>query len=716
MIQSISTPVEKVDNREKAAGEASYIGDISMKGMLYAKTLRSVRPRAKINSIKLPTIPEGYFIVDKQDVPGKNRVKIIFDDQPFFVEDIVNYIGEPILLVVGPDKLMIMEIISNISVEYEDIAPVLTMKDAENCDLKPIFGDKNYFAEYGYSSGDLSQAFLEAKHIIEDEYTTGYQEHIYLEPQGIIGVYENGKVEVFGSIQCPYYVKNALVQAFGWDEARIRVVQTTVGGAFGGKEDYPSLIAGHVAIAAYKTKRPVQLVFDRAEDIEVTTKRHPSEIHLKTALDENNNILAMQADIRINAGAYAGLSNVVIQRAMFNIAGVYNIPILEVNGRTVATNTVPSGAFRGFGAPQAFFAIEMHMNLIAKRLCLDALDFKMKHMAKKGDSTATGGTFRQKIILPELIEAVEEMSNYRQKVRTFAKQEGINFKGIGISTFLHGCGFTGSGERDHIKATVKLRKNNDGKVEILIANVDMGQGLQTTMKKIVAKALELPIQHIIYENPDTDKVPDSGPTVASRTTMIVGKLLEEAAFEMKSSLNETGEFEVMKKYRHPENVQWDDVKFCGDAYPTYSWGVNAVEVEVDALTLEIDVKGVWSAYDVGRAIDERIMRGQIEGGILQGLGYGSLEVMECKEGKIQQRTVTDYIIPTSMDFTNIASKIIDNPYEIGPFGAKGAGELTLIGAAPALALAVSNALGVPIRRLPVTPEYLLEVTENGKRD
>ena len=367
------------------------------------------------------------------------------------------------------------------------------------------------------------------------------------------------------------------------------------------------------------------------------------------------------------------------------------------------------------GAPQAIFAIEMHLDAVAKRLGLDPLDFKLKHIAKKGDLTATGGTFRQESILPELVATVEQLSDYRRKKAGYAR-EGKTGGGIGISLFLHGCGFTGSGERNHIKAVVKLRKLADGRVEILVANTDMGQGLQTTLRKIVAKTLDLPLEAVIFENPDTDRVPDSGPTVASRTVMIVGKLLEEAALKLKNLRRQPGEVEVTEHYKHPADMSWDDTTFSGDAYPAYSWGVNAVEVEIDPLTKEIEVKGVWSAFDVGRAIDERIMRGQIEGGILQGLGYGGLEVMEGRRGRIQQRSVTDYIIPTAMDAPPIEHRLLDNPYDNGPYGAKGAGELTLLGAAPALAAAVGDALGISIRRLPITPEHLLEVTEHEKAD
>jgi CO/xanthine dehydrogenase Mo-binding subunit len=716
MSADISIPIPKVDHREKISGEAVYVGDMKLPGMLFAKTLRSERARAWIKAVHTPQLPDGFFMVDYHDIPGQNRVKIIINDQPFFAEDRVNYIGEPILLVVGPDKQTILELMSEIRVEYQDIPAVLTMEDAENPDLPPIFDGKNYFAEYRVTKGDPEAGFAKAKYFFEEEFSTGYQEQLYLEPQGVVGVYENNQVTVYGSIQCPYYVRDAVMQAFGWSSDRVRVVQTTLGGAFGGKEDYPSLIGGHVAVAAYKTGKPVQLIFDRAEDLEVTTKRHPSLIRLRTAVDENYRIVALEAGIRYNAGAYCGLSNVVLQRGMFNVAGVYQIPNLKVYGRTVATNTVPNGAFRGFGAPQAIFAIEMQMEIIAKKLGLDPLEFKMNHLVKKDELTTTSGTFRQTVKLPELIASVNRLSSYRQKTKEFAKAKDQALRGIGMSLFLHGCGFTGSGERDFIKAQVKLRKLPDGKVEILAANTDMGQGLKTTLRKIVANTLDLPVEAIIYQNPDTTRVPNSGPTVASRTVMIVGKLLEEAARQLKERWNEPGEVEVTANYRHPEDMRWDDQTFTGDAYPAFSWGVNAVEVEVDPLTLEIQVKGVWSAYDVGKAIDDRIMRGQIEGGILQGLGYGSLEKLECRQGRLQQRSVTDYIIPTAMDGVKMEHRLIDNLYADGPSGAKGAGELTLIGGAPALAAAVSNALGVSIRRLPITSEYLMEVLKNADQD
>ncbi len=750
MKEKVDRSINRIDAPEKTGGYTEYIADMKFEGMLYAKTLRSEKPRAVIKSIDIPLLPEGCYVVDKNDVPGKNRVKMLLDDQPFFAEDNVNYIGEPILLVVGPDREQVAQVLSNIRVQYEEMEPVFTIEDAVKGFNVPIYGEDNCFSGYEITRGDPDRAFREAAEAIEGEYRTGLQEHIYLEPQGVIGVYENERVTVYGSMQCPYYIKTALVQGFGWDEERIRVVQTTTGGAFGGKEEYTSIIAGHAAFAAVKTGRPVRLIFDRAEDIICTTKRHPSIIKIKTALDKNRKITAMEVEITLDGGAYAGLSPVVLQRAMFAATGVYNILNIKVKGRVFATNNVPSGAMRGFGGPQAFFAIEMHMQSLAESISRDPLDFKMENMLSKGDLTVTGGVLRYEVKLPQMIDLVERMSGYRKKYEAFINDRGEVPKGIGLSIFYHGCAFTGSGEKEKIRARVKLKKRKDGKVLILVASVEMGQGSSTTLRKIVARAMDLPVEDVIYENPDTDIVPDSGPTVASRTVMIVGFLLKKAAERLKAVLEKAAdfkvreanegpaelkvteanegpdelkvteacegpaEFEVTEEYEEPGYIKWDQEKFEGDAYPTYSWGVNVVEVEVDPVTFVIKVNGIWGVYDIGTIIDERIIRGQMEGGIAQGLGYAAFEVMNTDCGNILQPSLADYIIPNSKEFPEMEIRLIDNPYEYGPFGAKGAGELPFIGAAPAFASAVQNALKVPIERIPVTPEYLLKVVEGEK--
>ena len=703
MHKPISRPVARVDAREKTGGTARYLDDLHFEGMLHAGTLRSDRSHARIKNIRVPDLPEGFHIIDARDVPGMNRVKILVDDQPFFAEHEVRYVGEPILLLAGEDRGAVFDLLSGIKVEYEYLEPVFLEGNGEGLDT---------FAEYTIRKGNPEQAFREAADVFEGTWETGLQEQAYMEPQGVIGVYDKGRVTVYGSMQCPYYIHKALVQGFGWEEGRVRVVQTVTGGAFGGKEEYPSLIAGHAAFAAFKTGRPVKIVFDRHEDMVCTTKRHPAVIRIKSALNRDR-VTGMEIDITLDGGAYAGLSSVVLQRAMFASTGVYRVDNVLVRGRAVRTNTVPAGAFRGFGGPQAIFAVEMHMHSLAERAGVSPLNFKKSHVLGTGDKTVTGGSVHEELRLGKMADRVASMSGYNEKLKRFEKKRNGNGgkRGIGLSLFMHGCAFTGSGERDIIKAEVRLAKRSDGSVEILVSSVEMGQGAFTALRKIVAETLDIPLDRVVYVNPDTDRVPDSGPTVASRTVMIVGRLLVRAAEEMKKR-TDAGPFEIVRTYEQPPAIRWDQDTFKGDAYPVYSWGANVVEVEVDPVTYEIAVRGCWGVYDVGTPIDERILKGQIDGGVAQGLGYATVENMRIESGRLLQSNMTDYVIPTSLEYPPVESVLMETEYEYGPFGAKCAGELPIVGAPPALGAAVQNALGVRVTKLPVTPEYLLEAAGN----
>ena len=445
------------------------------------------------------------------------------------------------------------------------------------------------------------------------------------------------------------------------------------------------------------------MIFDRDEDIRVTTKRHPSRIELKAAIDNNGHVSGLKADIILEGGAYAGLSAVVLQRAMFAATGVYNIPNVEVQGRAVATNNVPFGAYRGFGSPQALFAIEMHMQHIALELGVDPVSFKRKHFIKQGDLTVTSGRLHHPVVLEKIWAKLHSM----QKIEKQTTETG-KINGTGTSFFLHGCGFTGSGEQDVIKAVVRLKRSVDGRVAILIANVEMGQGPQTTLPKVVAHTLGISIDLIDFPNPDTDIVPDSGPTVASRTAMIVGGLLKKAAEKMKDRWQEAGEIITEAKYKQPEDLVWNQTTLQGDAYPDYAWGAVSVDVEIDQLTYEVTVKDIRAVFDVGKALDEKIVTGQVDGGIAQGVGWALMEKMEFSKGRILQDTITDYIIPSAKDLPEVQSALVDNPYPEGPFGAKGAGELTFVGVAPAVAAAVENATGKATYIIPVIPEVLME--------
>jgi CO/xanthine dehydrogenase Mo-binding subunit len=689
----IDTSIRKKDASQKIRGEAKYTADFVMDGVLHAITLRSTKAHASF-VVKVPTLPKDVYVIDHTDVPGKNIVKIIYDDMPFFADKVVRHVGEPIALVLGEDKVLVDQVFKQIVVEYVDLPPTFEWTDSA--------------VHLAFAKGDSRTAFEQADHTYQETFETGYQEQAYLEPQAMLGFpEEGGKVTLVGSIQCPYYVKNAVIQALDCEDEQVRVIQPAVGGAFGGKEEYPSIIACQVAVAVRKCNRPVRIVFSREEDVVSTTKRHPSKIRMEAALSKEGTILAIRAHVGLNGGAYVGLSGVVLSRAMIAVSGAYAFDHLDVSGDVYKTHTVPTGAFRGFGAPQMIFAIELFVHHIAKQEGFDPDRYRMNLLAKQGDLTSTSGTFRDPILLPELINEAAIQCGYYEKALRYAQRP--LWKGIGMSLFLHGCGFTGSGEAEHIKAKVRLEKDEHDMVRIFAACVDMGQGIATTLPKIVASILEVPFEQVLFDAPDTDFVPDSGPTVASRTTMIVGGLASRAARELKDTWKDGVPQTVLKQYVQPEYMEWNQELLQGDAYPAYSWGVNIVEVDVDPDTYQVSIEHVASAYDLGKAIDERIVEGQIEGGQAQGIAYGYLEHMEERSGVLRQKNLTDYIVPTSCDTPSMSYAILDNPYPLGPYGAKGVGELTLVGGAPAVAMAIEMAIKTKVSKIPLTPESIREL-------
>jgi CO/xanthine dehydrogenase Mo-binding subunit len=703
-MEKISISVKKKDHDAKIGGRALYVDDHRIDGLLYGRLLRSPKAKARIREIILPELPEGYVVADHRDVPGVNQVHIVQDDTPVFAGETVEYVGDPILLLAGPDLKEVERLLGEVKVVYEELPPVLDMRASDVV-----------FFKYDYQKGDIEKAFSEADRIFEETFETGYQEQAYLETQGMIAWPEGDGIAVRGSIQCPYYVHTAVSKAMGLDCGKVRVIQDVTGGGFGGKEDYPSILACQVAVAAQKAKKPVKVIFDRREDMGCTSKRHPSISTYKVAV-KNGKVTAMDIDVTYNSGAYTTLTPVVLQRGLICSSGVYTVDNLRVTGKAVKTNTVPCGAYRGFGAPQTFFAVEMMMDHIAKKLGADSLEFKEKHLAKQGDTTSTSGRYHFHVPLPEMIERVDRMSGFREKRRQYQNQTGRYRKGVGLSLFFHGCGFTGSGERDFIKAVVRLKKNRDDTVTILAANSDIGQGVKTTFSKIVAETLGIPLDRVIYDNPDTAVVPDSGPTVASRSVMTVGELLKRAAEKLKKDWKPGAEQTAEEHFVEPDFlIPFHIEDFRGDAYPTYSWGVNAVEVQTDLLTAETKILGAWGVFDVGVPIDMNIIQGQMQGGMLQGLGYASIEQTDCdSNGVLRNKSFSDYIIPTAADVPNLRTEIVNNPYSDGPFGAKGAGELPLVGAAPAYAEAVENALGRDVRKVPLTQEDVMKVIGGGK--
>jgi len=733
----IGQSVPRKEGREKVTGRARYVDDLTFPGMLYGATVRSQVARGRIRGIHFEgSVPwDEFTIVTARDIPGKNCVALILEDQPYLAAEQVNHPEEPIVLLAHADRYLLEEARRAVRVEIEPLPAVFTIEESL-ARKEVIWGENNVFKSFLVTRGDVESAWKQADFIVEGEYHTGAQEQLYIEPNGMIAVAtpQDG-VTVWGSLQCPFYVHKALVALFGLPKEKVRVVQMETGGGFGGKEEYPSMIAGHAALLAWKSGRPVKIVYDRAEDMAATTKRHPSRTRHRTAVSRDGKLLAMDIDFVIDGGAYTTLSPVVLSRGTIHAAGPYFCPNVRIRGRAVATNLPPHGAFRGFGAPQSIFALECHMNEVAKAAGLTPDEFRRRNFIEQGQTSAVGQVIRERVDMRRLLDRALELSDYHAKTKRLAAENAHSRlkKGIGFASFMHGAGFTGSGE-EYLASVVSLEATPEGRVRVLAASTEMGQGTNTVFAQIAAETLGLDYEWIEVAQPDTAAVPNSGPTVASRTCMIVGKLVESAALGLKQTLIRSGllrenyepaefrqacrkyieQFGPLKstsQYQPPPGVHWDDEKYQGDAYGTYAWAVYVAEVTVDTITCEVRVDDFVAVQEVGKVIHPVLATGQIEGGVAQGIGYALFENVVWQEGRMVNAQMTNYIMPTSADVPPIRVYFEENPYPHGPQGAKGIGELPMDGPAPAIVNAIEQATGVRIPRIPVTPEVLLEALE-----
>lgn len=737
--REIGKPRLRKEGVSKVTGEAKYVDDVVFPGMIHGVTVRSSVPRARIRSIHYdPGVPwDEITVVTAKDIPGWNYVALILNDQPFLADGIVNHPEEAVVLLAHPDKYLLEEARKLVRIDYEELPAVLSLEESVS-GKTVIWGKDNVFKSYLMNKGDVDRAFRSGEVFVEGEYETGAQEQLYIENNGIIAVANpQDGVTVWGSMQCPYYVHKALLplfeKAFPGQPEKIRAIQTVTGGGFGGKEEYPSVISGHAALLAWKSGKPVKVIYDRAEDMVATTKRHPSRTRHRTALSRDGRILGMEIEFVIDGGAYATLSAVVLSRGTIHAAGPYDCENIRIRSKAVATNCPPHGAFRGFGAPQSIFALERHMDACARKLGLTPEEFRRRNFLKPGGTTATGQVIREKIDLPRLMEKALKKADYSGKKKRFAKENsrGPVKRGIGFASFLHGAGFTGSGEKA-LASVVAAEADANGKVSILSASTEIGQGTNTIFSQIAAEALGLPYEDIVVAQPDTARVPNSGPTVASRTAMVVGKLVEQAASAIRSQLQGAGllgarytriQFQkacaqYIKKfgklrgesqYKQPANITWDDEKYQGDAYGAYAWATYVAQVAVDTRTYEVKVEDFVALQEVGRVLHPVMAAGQIEGGVAQAIGFGIYEKCVWKNGRMANGQMTNYIMPTSADLPSIRVFFEENPYEGGPGGAKGIGELPMDGPAPAILNAVEDALGpVGLRKIPMLPEDLME--------
>jgi CO/xanthine dehydrogenase Mo-binding subunit len=728
----VGVPVPRKEGVNKLLGRAKYVDDMERADMWHGATVRSTIPRGTIRSITFePHIDwDEFTVVTAADIPGKNQIQLIVADQPCLADGRVNHNDEAILLLAHPDKHKLREAVDAVQIEYEQLPAIFTIEESER--QQPIVGGaENIFKSFLLEKGEVDAAWSSAAHIVEGEYRTGAQEHLYIENNGVIAEWslETG-VTIWGSLQCPFYVHRSLLLVFNLPEDKVRVIQTETGGAFGGKEDYPSLLAAHAALLAMKSGHPIKIVYDRMEDLAATTKRHPSRIRHRTALDKDGKLLAMDIDIATDGGAYSTLSSTVLSRATLHSPGPYVCPNVRVRSKSWATNTVPYGAFRGFGAPQAIFAVERHMDEIAAAIGLDPIELRRRNFLHDGDMTATEQVMREPVILDHLLDRALKESDYYARRARFARENPTSAvrRGIGIAAFFHGSGFTGSGER-YLNSLAGLDVTPDGKVRVLVSSTEFGQGTNTILPQIAAEAIGIPYDDVIMAPADTGIVPNSGPTVASRTAMVVGRLIERAGLQLVATLRDhaglgelftprdffaacerlrtaDGKVESHCRYESPPNIFWDDQKYRGEAYPAFAWSIHVAQVAVDTVTYSAEVEEFWAVQEVGRVLNPVLAGGQIEGGVAQGIGYALYEKVLLQNGHMANNQMTNYIMPTAEDVPPIHVSFEEIPFSYGGYGAKGIGELPHDGPAPAILNAIRDATGVGFHSIPLLPEDL----------
>lgn len=746
--EGIGSSVARREGPEKLMGSACYVADQRWAEGIPGVTVRSKVAHGRLKAIHFgPGIPwDEVVVVTARDIAAQgwhNRVHHIETDQPFLVEEVINHADEPVLLLAHPDLHLLERARRAVTLEVEELEPVLDPDQALVCGY-PVGGRDNVFKDILIEKGDPDPVWAQAAHVVEADYRTGAQEQLYIETNGMAARFEASpdgpSVMVCGSLQCPYYVHTALMHLFNLPGERVRVLQLETGGAFGGKEDYPSILAGHAALLAWKAGRPVTIVYDREEDMACTTKRHPSRSTVRAAFDGDGRLLAFETDFRLDAGAYCTLSPVVLSRGAIHALGPYHCPNVRIRARAVATHTPPNGAFRGFGAPQSLFAVERHMDLAAQQMGLDPVELRRRNLLRPGERMATGQAITEALDLPGLMDRALADLDYHRKREAFAaanRGPGAVKKGVGFSVFMHGCGFTGSGEKNLASITGAATRA-DGRVEVLAASTEMGQGKGTVFGQIAAEALGIPVDLVAMAPADTQIVPNSGPTVASRSTMVVGRLVQDAALNLRRTLVQQGHLRepydaegfraaVRKahaqsggltcyaQYQQPPGLEWDDVHYRGDAYPTFAWACYAVELSVDTVTWEVKIDDFVARQEVGRVINPVLAAGQVEGGVTQGIGWAIWEKVEYDRGRMANNQMTNYIIATAQDLPRIRVVFEENnPFALGPGGAKGIGELPMDGPAPAVLAAIQGALGLPgLREVPLTPERLLEAAEEA---
>ncbi|MGQ9600166.1 MAG: molybdopterin-dependent oxidoreductase [Anaerolineae bacterium] len=749
-LQVIGRSFPRPDVVAKVTGAAKFTDDYCFPGMLYGATLRAAYPHARILAIhtrQAAALPGVHAVLTHWDVPGRNRHGLVIPDWPVLCDDKVRYLGDAVALVAAESPQIAAEALRLIQVEYEPLPVVASAEQARQPDAPRVHEEwptGNLLEHIQVRHGDVDQGFAEAEVVVEREYRTPAYDHMFLEPECSIGVpagydTDHPKLTVYVGSQIPYADRDQIAAALNLPPEQVRVKGTLIGGGFGGKEDIMGQI--HAALLAQATGRPVKVLYSREESMLAHPKRHAMVIRIKTGAKRDGTLTAIQAELIGDAGAYASLSTKVLTRATTHASGPYQVPHAWIDCYAMYTNNPPAGAFRGFGVTQSMFAIESNMDILAHELGLDPFELRRKNALRVGSVTITGQVLRESVGLLDCLDRVESrVRELMQSPRSDPPSPSTRI-GWGIAAGYKNTGL-GGGTEDAAGAEVEVYP--DGTAEVRTGSADLGQGLSTVVAQCVAQELGVPFERVRVLLSDTDLTPDGGPTTASRQTYVTGNAARLAAITMRERLAavaaerwdvppETICFEngcvtamtsgasapfsdvvhwlleegrdprLAYQYRAPATQPLGQ---GGDMHFAFGFGVQAAQVAVDTQTGQVRVLRVVTAVDGGRAINPRAFQGQVEGGIVMGIGTTLREEYRLRDGIPLTRRWADYRVPLLDQTPEMEVYIIEHPTSDGPYGAKGMGELPSIPTAPAICNAIYQAIGTRVYRLPVRPEEL----------
>lgn len=743
----IGRPFPRPDAVLKVTGKALYSDDFNFPGMLHARTLRAKYPHArilKIDTAKAKALPGVHAVLTADDIPGEKNHGLVIQDWPALAVDKVRYIGDPVAIVAADTREIASAALALIEVEYEPLPVVSDPVQAHQPDAPLVMESGNLLKHIKVRKGDMDQGFAEADVILEETFHTPAYDHAFLEPECSIGrIDEDGRFEIIVGSQIPYQDRSQVARCLGVSDDQVRIKGALIGGGFGGKEDIAGQI--HVALLTKVTGRPVKMLYDRHESLIFHPKRHATQITVKVGAKTDGTLTAVETILYGDSGAYASLGEKVMTRATTHSAGPYEVQNVKADCYAMYTNNPPAGAFRGFGVLQSAFAVESVMDMLAERLGIDPVELRRKNLHRVGTVTNTGQTLRESVGLGRCLELVSAEVEKRKEATQPASKNKRRAWGLAV-----GYKNTGLGGGAPDKSSAEVELYHDGTVQVRTSAAEIGQGLVGVVAMAAAEELGMKYEDVRVLLSDTDLTPDGGPTTASRQTFVTGNAARMAARTLRNAIEAT----LSELYdQPPQNIRFEEglarvnghslpmsevaqifkregrepkatyeywapktqpLGTGGDMHFAFSYAAQAAEVEVDLDTGEVKVLQMVAAHDIGRAINPLALQGQIEGGMVMGLGHAMTEEFIVEDGIVFTDVLARYKMPSIKHAPPITSFIVEDAASTGPYGAKGVGEIASIPTLAAISNAVYNACGVRLHKLPVDQDSLLRALKSGK--